>query len=158
MDEEDQLRFGFDLLDPTKIVPEDLVPFTPLGKLTLNRNPRNYFAETEQIMVGKHLGRRRHTLTSYSSKSATSFAALTSQTTRYSKDEYSLTWTPSLTAMAVQTLSSFRSTDLAFLCTRTLVMELVSCPIPMLLDCMLLTCLSSNVHPPQCRPLLAEHT
>ncbi|KAF2822749.1 heme-dependent catalase [Ophiobolus disseminans] len=50
MDEEDQLRFGFDLLDPTKIVPEDIVPFTPLGKLTLNRNPRNYFAETEQIM------------------------------------------------------------------------------------------------------------
>jgi catalase len=51
MDEEDQLRFGFDLLDPTKIVPEELVPFTPLGKLTLNRNPTNYFAETEQIMV-----------------------------------------------------------------------------------------------------------
>ncbi|OAL51962.1 heme-dependent catalase [Pyrenochaeta sp. DS3sAY3a] len=50
MDEKDQLRFGFDLLDPTKIVPEDIVPFTPLGKLTLNRNPRNYFAETEQIM------------------------------------------------------------------------------------------------------------
>jgi catalase len=51
MEEEDQLRFGFDLLDPTKIVQEDIVPFTPLGKLTLNRNPRNYFAETEQIMV-----------------------------------------------------------------------------------------------------------
>ncbi|KAF2195245.1 catalase [Zopfia rhizophila CBS 207.26] len=50
MDEDDQLRFGFDLLDPTKIVPEELVPFTPLGKLTLNRNPRNYFAETEQVM------------------------------------------------------------------------------------------------------------
>ncbi|KAK7183308.1 hypothetical protein DPSP01_000568 [Paraphaeosphaeria sporulosa] len=50
MDEDDQLRFGFDLLDPTKIVPEELVPFTPLGKLTLNRNPSNYFAETEQIM------------------------------------------------------------------------------------------------------------
>jgi len=50
MEEEDQLRWGFDLLDPTKIVPEDIVPFTPLGKLTLNRNPRNYFAETEQIM------------------------------------------------------------------------------------------------------------
>ncbi|KAF2876338.1 catalase-like domain-containing protein [Massariosphaeria phaeospora] len=50
MEEEDQERFGFDLLDPTKIVPEELVPFTPLGKLTLNRNPRNYFAETEQVM------------------------------------------------------------------------------------------------------------
>ncbi|KAF2759894.1 catalase-domain-containing protein [Pseudovirgaria hyperparasitica] len=50
MDEQDQLRFGFDVLDPTKIVPEELVPLTKLGKLTLNRNPRNYFAETEQVM------------------------------------------------------------------------------------------------------------
>src|SRR5690242_12158177 len=49
-EEDDQLRWGFDVLDPTKIVPEDIVPFTPLGKLTLNRNPRNYFAETEQVM------------------------------------------------------------------------------------------------------------
>ncbi|KAL2863980.1 catalase catB [Aspergillus lucknowensis] len=50
MDEGDQLRFGFDVLDPTKIVPEEYVPLTKLGKMTLNRNPRNYFAETEQIM------------------------------------------------------------------------------------------------------------
>ncbi|KAK2785018.1 hypothetical protein FQN53_008069 [Emmonsiellopsis sp. PD_33] len=50
VDEEDQLKFGFDLLDPTKIIPEDLVPVTKLGKMTLNRNPRNYFAETEQVM------------------------------------------------------------------------------------------------------------
>jgi catalase len=33
MEEEDQLRFGFDLLDPTKIVPEELVPVTILGKM-----------------------------------------------------------------------------------------------------------------------------
>lgn len=51
MDEEDQLKFGFDLLDPTKIVPVELVPITPLGKMQLNRNPLNYFAETEQVMV-----------------------------------------------------------------------------------------------------------
>ncbi|KAI5303105.1 hypothetical protein KEM56_007903, partial [Ascosphaera pollenicola] len=50
MNEEDQLKYGFDVLDPTKIVPEELVPIVPLGKLKLNRNPRNYFAETEQIM------------------------------------------------------------------------------------------------------------
>ncbi|KAJ5468756.1 hypothetical protein N7475_006508 [Penicillium sp. IBT 31633x] len=50
MEEEDQLRFGFDLLDPTKIVPEELVPVTKLGKMQLNRNPLNYFAETEQAM------------------------------------------------------------------------------------------------------------
>ena len=40
---------GIDLLDPTKLVPEELVPVEPIGKLTLNRNPTNYFAETEQV-------------------------------------------------------------------------------------------------------------
>ena len=49
--EEDVRRYGFDLLDPTKLLPEELVPVTPLGKLVLNRNPKNYFAETEQVMV-----------------------------------------------------------------------------------------------------------
>lgn len=50
MEEGDDLKYGFDLLDPTKIVPEELVPVTPLGKITLNLNPSNYFAETEQVM------------------------------------------------------------------------------------------------------------
>ncbi|PWW74710.1 catalase-domain-containing protein [Tuber magnatum] len=50
MDESDALRFGFDLNDPTKIVPIELVPITPIGKLVLNRNTKNYFAETEQAM------------------------------------------------------------------------------------------------------------
>ncbi len=40
---------GIDLLDPTKLVPEELVPVQPIGRLTLNRNPTNYFAETEQV-------------------------------------------------------------------------------------------------------------
>jgi catalase len=40
---------GIDLLDPTKIVPEELLPVELIGKLTLNRNPTNYFAETEQV-------------------------------------------------------------------------------------------------------------
>jgi catalase len=40
---------GIDLLDPTKLVPEELVAVEPIGKLTLNRNPTNYFAETEQV-------------------------------------------------------------------------------------------------------------
>lgn len=40
---------GVDLLDPTKIVPEELAPVQLIGKLTLNRNPTNYFAETEQV-------------------------------------------------------------------------------------------------------------
>ena len=40
---------GIDLLDPTKMVPEEMVPVQLIGKLTLNRNPTNYFAETEQV-------------------------------------------------------------------------------------------------------------
>ena len=40
---------GIDLLDPTKFVPEELAPVQLIGKLTLNRNPTNYFAETEQV-------------------------------------------------------------------------------------------------------------
>lgn len=47
--EEDEHKFAFDLLDPTKIVPEEQVPVLPIGKLTLNRNPDNFFAETEQV-------------------------------------------------------------------------------------------------------------
>jgi catalase len=39
----------FDVLDPTKLVPEELVPLRPVGKLVLNRNPDNFFAETEQV-------------------------------------------------------------------------------------------------------------
>ncbi|MER6946169.1 catalase [Nonomuraea sp. NPDC000554] len=46
--------FEFDLLDPTKIIPEELVPLRPIGKMTLNRNPQNFFAETEQVAF--HLG------------------------------------------------------------------------------------------------------
>ncbi len=45
----DEFSFDFDLLDPTKLVPEEQVPLTPLGKMTLNRNPENFFAETEQV-------------------------------------------------------------------------------------------------------------
>lgn len=47
--EEDEHKFDFDLLDATKIVPEELVPVTPIGKITLNRNVDNFFAETEQV-------------------------------------------------------------------------------------------------------------
>ncbi|OCK51713.1 catalase HPII [Chryseobacterium sp. CBo1] len=47
--EENEHDFDFDLLDPTKIIPEELVPVEIFGTLTLNRNPDNFFAETEQI-------------------------------------------------------------------------------------------------------------
>jgi catalase len=41
--------FSFDVLDATKIVPEELVPIKPVGRMLLNRNPDNFFAETEQV-------------------------------------------------------------------------------------------------------------
>jgi catalase len=49
VEEEDEHRFDFDILDATKLIPEELVPVQRIGKLTLNRNPANYFAETEQV-------------------------------------------------------------------------------------------------------------
>ena len=48
-DEAQAARFNFDVLDPTKLVPEELVPVQRVGKLTLDRNVDNYFAETEQV-------------------------------------------------------------------------------------------------------------
>lgn len=47
--EEQADTFPFDVLDPTKLVPEELVPIMPVGKMVLNRNPDNFFAETEQV-------------------------------------------------------------------------------------------------------------
>ena len=47
--EEDEHKFDFDILDATKLIPEELVPVLPIGKMTLNRNVDNYFAETEQV-------------------------------------------------------------------------------------------------------------
>ncbi|HET6767113.1 MAG TPA: catalase [Chitinophagaceae bacterium] len=52
--EEDEHKFEFDLLDPTKLIPEELVPVRIVGTLTLNRNPDNFFAETEQVAF--HIG------------------------------------------------------------------------------------------------------
>jgi len=47
--EEQAEAFSFDVLDATKIVPEELIPLRPVGKMTLKRNPDNFFAETEQV-------------------------------------------------------------------------------------------------------------
>ncbi len=52
--EEDEHKYEFDLLDPTKLIPEELVPVRRIGTMTLNRNTDNYFAETEQVAF--HLG------------------------------------------------------------------------------------------------------
>src|SRR6185436_1506625 len=47
--EKEAERFSFDVLDATKLIPEELVPVKPVGKLVLHRNPDNFFAETEQV-------------------------------------------------------------------------------------------------------------
>lgn len=49
IDQADEFKFDFDVLDATKIWPEELVPVKIIGKLTLNRNVDNVFAETEQV-------------------------------------------------------------------------------------------------------------
>src|SRR6476661_3297930 len=50
--EEEADAFTFDVLDPTKIVPEELVPVRKVGRMVLDRNPDNFFAETEQVAFG----------------------------------------------------------------------------------------------------------
>ena len=47
--EADAQKYGFDLLDPTKLLPEEIVPVERVGKLVLERNPTNFFAEVEQV-------------------------------------------------------------------------------------------------------------
>ncbi len=54
VEEADEFSFDFDLLDPTKLIPEELVPVQRIGRMTLNRNPDNFFAETEQVAF--HIG------------------------------------------------------------------------------------------------------
>ena len=49
LSESDADKFSFDVLDATKLIPEELVPLTPIGRMALNRNPDNFFAETEQV-------------------------------------------------------------------------------------------------------------
>ncbi len=49
VEEKDEHKFNFDLLDPTKLIPEELVPVQIVGRMSLNRNPDNFFAETEQV-------------------------------------------------------------------------------------------------------------
>jgi len=49
IEESREFDFDFDILDATKLWPEDLVPVRRIGKMTLDRNPDNFFAETEQV-------------------------------------------------------------------------------------------------------------
>jgi catalase len=48
-------EFSFDIMDATKLVPEELVETIPVGKMVLDRNPDNFFAETEQVAFVPHI-------------------------------------------------------------------------------------------------------
>ena len=52
MSDDEHPELDFDPLDDTKIWPEDKFPFLPVGMMTLNKNPENYFAEVEQVAFG----------------------------------------------------------------------------------------------------------
>lgn len=54
LEEEDEFKFDFDILDATKFWPEEIIPVRRIGKMTLNRNVDNFFAETEQVAF--HVG------------------------------------------------------------------------------------------------------
>lgn len=47
--EEEAAGFDFDHLDSTKLIPEEVVPLRTIGRMVLDRNPANVFAETEQV-------------------------------------------------------------------------------------------------------------
>lgn len=49
LSQEDADALPFDILDATKLIPEELVPIRVIGRMVLNRNPDNFFAETEQV-------------------------------------------------------------------------------------------------------------
>lgn len=49
LDADKEHQLGFDILDPTKLIPEEMVPVQRVGRLVLDRNPDNFFAETEQV-------------------------------------------------------------------------------------------------------------
>jgi len=49
VEEQDEHKFDFDILDATKVIPEEIAPLMKVGKMVLNRNPDNFFAETEQV-------------------------------------------------------------------------------------------------------------
>ncbi len=48
-DQETANGLDFDVLDPTKLIPEEIIPLRMVGKMVLNRMPDNFFAETEQV-------------------------------------------------------------------------------------------------------------
>ncbi|MGY4314948.1 catalase [Bradyrhizobium sp. JR3.5] len=85
--------FDFDVLDPTKLIPEEVLPPIPAGRLVLNRMPDNFFAETEQV--------------AFMTQNVP--PGSNSRTIRCCKDATSRTSTPSSSGSEVQTSRRSRS-------------------------------------------------
>ena len=100
--EEREMDFDFDLLDATKIIPEEQVPLRVVGRMVLDRNPNNFFAETEQVAF--HLGEP-------------ACPASTSRTTRCCRARLFATSTPSCCGSAARTSARSRSTGPWSRCT-----------------------------------------
>lgn len=92
--EEDEFKFDFDLLDPTKLIPEELVPVQRVGKMVLNRNPDNFLLKTNRLHFIRDI----------------LFPALILLTTRCYRAACSLIPTRKLVAWADQTSTKFRLT------------------------------------------------
>ena len=92
--EQDAERFTFDVLDATKLIPEELVPVRPVGRMVLNRNPDNFFAETEQVaFCAAHI---------VPASTSATIPCLPAASTR--------TWTPRSRGWAARTSTRSRST------------------------------------------------
>ena len=87
--------FDFDVLDATKLVPEEIVPLRVVGRMVLDRNPTNFFAETEQVAYC----------------TANVVPGSTSPTILCCRAATSPTSIPSSSAWAVPTSTRFRSTS-----------------------------------------------
>lgn len=59
MTSEQAEKFRYNVLDLTKVWPHDQYPLRPIGKLVLNKNPENYFAEIEQVILPVSFGKSR---------------------------------------------------------------------------------------------------
>jgi hypothetical protein len=98
MSDDEHPELSFDPLDDTKVWPEELFPPKPVGKMVLNRNLSNFFAENEQIAFGTASGSLGRTTTSRPA-SATSSASSGNATT----------WSPTSSQASASATARFRS-------------------------------------------------
>ena len=110
--EEQAEQFSFDVLDATKLIPEELVPITPVGRMVLNRNPDNFLPKQNRLRFVQRM----------------SFPASTFQTTPCSRGVFTLMWTPRYRVLAVPIFMRSRSMPLWRRYTTTSAMACIARP------------------------------